>query len=168
MNTETLYIETSQAPVFNVGGALVQFLASEVPLQETTLDVLIGVLPPSVFVPLHSHNGPEWFYLLAGEMEAYIGDENGGDWKTIRTGELIVIPPGVRHAWRNHTSASVRVLSFAGTNIFAVMRKVAIPAGRTQAAPPTVEFLQELQQVAAGSGNWLATPEENAAIGLRL
>ena len=102
-------------------------------------------------------------------MEAYIGDENGGDWKIVRTGELVVVPGSVRHAWRNRSDASVRVLSFAGTNIFAVMRKVAIPAGQTQAvAPPTVEFLQELQEVAAGSGNWLATPEENAAIGLRL
>ncbi len=102
-------------------------------------------------------------------MEAYTRDEDGGDWKTIRTGELIVIPPGVRHAWRNRSDASAQVLSFAGTNIFAVMRKVAVPAGQGQtAAPPTVEFLKELQEVAAKSGNWLATPEENAAIGLRL
>ncbi len=58
MNNDTLYIETSQASVFNVGGALVQFLASEVPFPEKALDVLIGVLPRGVFVPLHSHTGP--------------------------------------------------------------------------------------------------------------
>jgi quercetin dioxygenase-like cupin family protein len=169
MNSSALTIQTSHAPVFNVGGALVQFLVSEVPFQEKALDVLIGVLPPGVFVPLHSHTSPEWFYLLAGEMEAYTGDENGGNWEIVRTGELIVIPAGARHAWRNLSNAPVRVLSFAGTNIFAVMRKIAVPADQAEAAaPPTPEFLQELQEIAANSGNWIATREENAAIGLRL
>jgi hypothetical protein len=49
------------------------------------------------------------------------------------------------------------------------MRKIAVPADQAEAAaPPTPEFLQELQEIAANSGNWIATPEENAAIGLRL
>ena len=102
-------------------------------------------------------------------MDAYIGDERGGQWAPVRTGELVVIAAGARHAWRNRTSANVRVLSFAGTNIFAVMRKIAIPADLAQAAaPPTPEFLQELQEIAANTGNWIASPEENAAIGLSL
>ena len=64
MNNNTQYVDTSQTPFSNVGGALVQFLSSEIPFQETSLDVLIGTLPPGVFVPLHSHTSREWFYLL--------------------------------------------------------------------------------------------------------
>ena len=169
MNTEAFRIQSEQAPLFNVGGAFVQFLASEVAFQEKSLDVLIGVLHPGVFVPLHSHAGPEWFFLLEGEMEGYTGDENGGSWEIIRTGELVVLSSGIRHAWRNKSQVLVRVLSFAGTDIFAVMRKIAVPADDTRpSAAPTQEFLQELQEIAAKTGNWIGTPEQNAAIGLKL
>jgi quercetin dioxygenase-like cupin family protein len=169
MKSKTLQIQSEQAPVFNVGGALVQFLASEVALQEQSLDVLIGVLQPGVFVPLHSHAGPEWFYILEGEMDGYTGDESGGCWGVIRQGELVVLASGVRHAWKNDSQTPVRVLSFAGTDVFAVMRKIAFPADAHQAAAaPTQEFLQELHEIAAKTGNWIATPDENAAIGLKL
>ena len=169
MQTETLYIDTSQAPVSDVGGAMVQFLASHVPVQETTLDVILGALPPGVFVPLHSHTCPEWFFVLEGEMEAFMGDEKGGAWKAVRPGELAVIPAGVRHAWRNRSSSTAKVLSFGGTMIFAVMRKIAVPANQANAAAaPSAEFLEELNRVAASTGNWIATPQENAAIGLHL
>lgn len=169
MSTNTLKIDSAQASLFNVGGAMVRFLASEMAFPEKSLDVLIGVLRPGVFVPLHSHAGPEWFFLLEGEMQAYTGDENGGSWETVRVGELVVLPTGVRHAWRNSTNDPVRVLSFAGTDIFAVMRKVAVPADHIQVAlSPTQDFLQELQETAAKTGNWIATPDENAAIGLKL
>ena len=168
MNTEVLYVESTRVTVSNVGGAQVQFLASDVPFSEKTLDVLIGELPPSVFVPLHSHSGPEWFFLLSGEMEAYAGNEHGGTWKLVRAGELAIVPENVRHAWRNCSSSPARVLSFAGSNIFAVMRKVAVAAEKVQIATvPTTEFLKELQTVALKTGNWIATPEENAAIGLK-
>ena len=167
MSNKGLYIESAHVPVSNVGGALVQFLASEVPFPEKTLDVILGELPPGVFVPLHSHAGPEWFFLLSGEMEAYEGTEMGGDWRTVRVGELVLVPGSVRHAWRNRTISPARVLSFGGSDIFAVMRKVAVPADKAHTvAVPTAEFLQELQTVAARTGNWIATPEENASIGL--
>ncbi len=168
MNTNSLDIESEQVPVSNVGGALVQFLTSGYPFPETTLDVILGELPPSVFVPLHSHAGPEWFFMLSGEMEAYEGTEIGGEWRPVRTGELAVISGGVRHAWRNHSNSPARLLSFGGSDIFAVMRKVAVPADKAHtAAAPTAEFLQELQTVATQTGNWIATPEENAAVGLK-
>ena len=169
MKSKTLYVESSRATVCDVGGAQVQFLASEVPFREPSLDVILGTLPAGVFVPLHSHSGPEWFFLLEGEMEAYEGDKDGGDWRAVHKGELAVIPAGVRHAWRNRSSAPARVFSFGGSNIFAVMRSVATSAQQAGAgAPPTTEFVQLLDTVAAETGNWIASPEENAAIGLTL
>ncbi len=167
MTSKGLYIENAPVPVSNVGGALVQFLSSEVPFPEKTLDIILGELPSGVFVPLHSHAGPEWFFLLSGEMEVYEGTEIGGEWRSVRVGELLVISGSVRHAWRNRSNSPARVLSFGGSDIFAVMRMVAVPADKAHlGAPPTAAFLLELQTVAAKTGNWIATPEENAAIGL--
>ncbi len=100
MKHNTLMTLASEAPVSNVGGALVQFLVSEVPIQEKTLDVIIGILPPGVFVPLHSHAGAEWFFLLSGEMEAFIGDQTGGRWQLMGPDELVIVHAGIRHAWR--------------------------------------------------------------------
>ena len=169
MTNGVLTIQSADVPVVDVGGAQVQFLSSETEFIGKTLDVLIGILQPGVFVPLHSHTGPEWFFLLEGEMEAYTGDEQGGNWGTVHGGELVVVPEGVRHAWNNKSSHPVRVLSFAGTDIFAVMRKVAVASGSGQApTTPTQEFLQDLQATAVRTGNWIASPEENAAIGLQL
>lgn len=168
MNTGTQYISTSQAPTLNAGGALFQFLASEVILGENTLDVVIAVLPPCVFVPLHSHRGAELFFTMDGELEAYAGDENGGEWRTVGAGELVVIPGAVRHAWNNRSNTPARVLSFAGNSIFEIIKKLAVPVDQVQAvAPPMAAFLQELQEIESKSGTWLATPEENAAVGLR-
>ena len=167
MNHDLAYIKTSLVPASDVGGALAQFLSTGVQFPDDTLDVLIGTLRPGVFVPLHSHSGPEWFFLLEGEIEAYTGTEVGGSWNKVRANDFTVIPAGVRHAWRNLSDAPARVLSFAGSSIFEVMRKLAVPAGQAHTvAAPSAEFLQELQAIATASGNWIASPEENAAIGL--
>ncbi len=48
------------------------------------------------------------------------------------------------------------------------MRKIAVPADPAYVpSEPTAQFLQELRLTAASTGNWIASPEENAAIGLK-
>jgi mannose-6-phosphate isomerase-like protein (cupin superfamily) len=47
---------------------------------------------------IHPHN-IEVFDVLEGEVEFLVGSE----WRTLRAGESVTVPPGERHTFRNHS-----------------------------------------------------------------
>ncbi|MGY1642674.1 cupin domain-containing protein [Geodermatophilus sp. SYSU D00703] len=58
--------------------------------------------------PLHRHtNAEEAFYVLSGEMAAWIGDGE----TLARPGTFLVVPRGVAHALRRVSDAPVRMLT---------------------------------------------------------
>src|SRR5215469_15734777 len=63
--------------------------------------ILKGVLPPGVFIPLHSHPDTEDFLVLSGETEVLKQDMRGSEWIMANAGDYIHVPGGARHAWRN-------------------------------------------------------------------
>ena len=55
-------------------------------------------LEPGVTFPMHSHPGEEIIYVLAGEWEYQV---EGKETVTLKTGEVLFIPAGVKHAAKN-------------------------------------------------------------------
>ena len=47
-------------------------------------------------VPQHSHDNEQLTYILEGALKFWIGD-NGEEELTLRAGEVLVIPPNVKH-----------------------------------------------------------------------
>lgn len=65
------------------------------------------VQPKSLGAPPHTHrNEDEYSYVLEGELGVEVGDER----MTLRAGEMIVKPRGIRHAFWNATDRPVRLL----------------------------------------------------------
>lgn len=64
----------------------------------------IQVEPHSPNVP-HAHEEEQIFILLEGEMEFTVGDET----RTIRKGDIVVIPPWVRHGGGTRDSSAIGI-----------------------------------------------------------
>lgn len=167
MEEITLIIEVTSPPLFDVMGGRVRFLASPADTSSEQ-SFLRGTLPPGVVVPLHKHDDPETFYLLEGEMQLYYDDGNESGWKAVRAGDLAVIPGGVKHAWWNRGDTSCEALIVTGADVYALFQEIAIPA--PESSSPGAPDPERIAAVAAATRQhkriWVASPEENAKIGL--
>jgi quercetin dioxygenase-like cupin family protein len=114
-------------------------------------------------VPLHSHSDPECFYVLSGNLEAFV-DDGSKTWRTVGTGSSILLANGVKHAIR--TPGDAADLIMITNNRFARFLR---EAGRsvspeTPFTPPTPEDIERVIRASAAFGYWNASPAESAAI----
>jgi len=154
--------------VFNAGGVLLEFLASPEEVGDA-ICLIRGTMPPGVVVPLHRHEEPELLYVLEGTLEVYRSNEGSAGWTAARVGDVVVIPGNVKHALRNGSSLPVTLALVTKSELYAFFRELAKPFDpNLRLTPPTAEEIQEFFAVAAKYGYWLASAEENAAIGLSI
>ena len=50
-------------------------------------------LKKGALIPVHVHDGQQWIYVLQGALQLMVGSET----VTVREGEVIHIPGGIRH-----------------------------------------------------------------------
>ena len=149
-----------------VFGPTVEFLTAP---HEAHNDLCLmrGVIPPGAFVPLHSHVDMEDFFVLSGRAQALKQVSGGYAWVDAKAGDLIHIPSGVPHAWRNISPEPFAALFITTSKMGRFFQAVGRPAtGAPQ--PVTPEDLARFLSVSAEYGYWNATPEENAAVGIQL
>lgn len=154
--------------MFDAGGVLLEFLASP---DEVGHDIglIRGTMLPGVVVPLHSHREPELLYLLSGSLEVFRSTEAVTGWTIAGRGDVVTIPGGVKHALRNSSVLPMTLALVTQWKLYEFFRELAKPVGSKQCpAAPTAEATHEIFRVAAKYGYWLASPDENAAIGLRI
>lgn len=154
--------EGEQRQTFVVLGVLLEFLAS--PQQvDGEISLILGTLPPQSVVPLHSHSDPEVFYVVEGQLEVY----EATGWRTAKSGGTVAIPGNARHALRNVSSEPATTLTVTKAELYKFFRELAKPLDPTQPfAPPTPGEMQQVFDVAAKHNYWIASPAENATIGL--
>ena len=161
MSTE---INPTTGVCLDVFGPTVEFLTAP---QEPHNDfcVMRGVIPPGVFVPLHSHPDTEDFFIISGEVQALKQVQEGYEWIVGKAGDYIHVPSSARHAWRNVSSEPLVALIITTTRLGRFFQEMGRPV--TDAPQPvTPEELAHFLTVAATYGHWNATPEENAAVGI--
>jgi quercetin dioxygenase-like cupin family protein len=159
----------SPAPdqMFDVFGVQLQFLvAPEETGNQTSL--YKGILPSGVVIPLHSHPDSEVFYVLEGTLEVYQENGEHKGWHSVLAGNAIAVAPGVKHALRNTSSAPSTAIAATEHGLYEFFREIAKPAQQRPATPPSPEDMQQLFAVAAKYSYWMGSPEENAAIGIKL
>ena len=150
-------------------GPTVEFLTSP---QEPSIDfcVLKGVIPPGVSVPLHSHPDTEDFFVISGEVQALRQGAQGYEWIEAKAGDYLHVPSGTRHAWRNVSSAALVSFIITTTRLAQFFQEVGRPVAavpQTETAEGLAQFLAHFGAMSAKYGYWNATPEENAAVGIR-
>jgi quercetin dioxygenase-like cupin family protein len=149
-------------------GALIEILASPEEIGDG-ICLIQGTLPPGIVVPLHSHPELEVFYVLDGTPEGFQSKEGKSGWTTLGAGAVVAVPGNVKHAWRNTSSLPATVVLVTTSKMYEFFSEVTTPFDPNQSpAPPTPEAMNKLFAAAARYGFWMASPEENAAIGIRL
>jgi quercetin dioxygenase-like cupin family protein len=120
--------------------------------------VMLCTLPRGVVVPMHSHADRETFYVMSGNPEAFRGDH----WEMLSPGDTFDAQDGIRHAWRNPSETSVSMLCVTTMRMARFLRDIAVDDGAADPQAGAQRFLKLAQE----HGYWLASGEENAAIGL--
>ncbi|HYH90061.1 MAG TPA: cupin domain-containing protein [Solirubrobacteraceae bacterium] len=146
-------VDPSAVETLDVLGPTIQFLTA--PDDDSAPCVMRGTIPAGIDVPLHSHADPETFLMLEGEVEGLVASAEGFAWVPVAPSDIFHVPGGAKHAFRNR-SGTAAVMNIVSTGrIGRFFREVA--------SPPTVEHFAE---TAARYGHWLASPAENAEVGL--
>ena len=149
---------------FIVLGVLLQFLSTPEQINDQ-ISVMRGTVPSGVVIPLHSHADPEIFYVLYGSLEVFQAE----GWQTVTAGEVVSIPGNVRHAVRNTSPSPITLITVSNQKLYSFFRELARPFDPNRPpAPPTPEEMQQLFSVAEKYKYWLASRDENAAIGISL
>jgi quercetin dioxygenase-like cupin family protein len=148
-----------------LGGNTVEPLS---PSSENAYGVLIGTIPTDAGAPLHSHSDSESFYLLSGEAEALVQTADGLEWQTLKPGDFVHTPGGVKHAWRNRSSETAIALVISTAEHGRALVEMGRNAGEHGFRSPSAEALQRIVEVGERHGYWYGSPEENAAVGIEL
>lgn len=131
---------------------------------DQTYCLMKGEVGSGVFVPIHSHEDRETFFVLSGEIEAWVEDK----WTVFRVGDTLDIPSNQKHAWRNTSSENVTLLIASTVKMGGFFNEVGRPADSVPPGHPEPAALQHFVEVALSYGYWLGSPDDNATIGLSL
>jgi quercetin dioxygenase-like cupin family protein len=161
-------LHESEHPLLDIFGPTVQFLTSPEEAGEAFC-VLIGVIPKGGFIPIHSHEGIECLFMLSGQQEVVVEEEGELRWIVCNAGEFIQVPSGVKHGVLNRSTKPASSLIVTTAKLGRFYKEIGRPIdpeGRQQM--PTADELQHLMNAAKRYGYWMATSEENAAVGISL
>ena len=106
--------------------------------------------------------------MLEGKLEVYQESGTGQGWSNSRAGDVVAIPADIGHALRNTSSSPATMVLVTQERLYRFFREIAKPADSEPGTPPSAKELERLFSVAAKYGYWMASPEENGAIGINL
>jgi quercetin dioxygenase-like cupin family protein len=166
MPTQAYLIHSSNVPSINLFGALHQLLVASAEASGA-FGIVRMIVPPGVAIPLHSCADPEVFYVLEGTVEFLQYEGDSSRWLTANSGDLVCAPSDVKHAFRNNSSAPVTYLVASTPNPYNFLNELKESFHPDPSAgSPTPEEMQRLLTLVAKYNYWVASPEENTAIGL--
>ncbi|MDP9241908.1 MAG: cupin domain-containing protein [Actinomycetota bacterium] len=89
-------VRSADNPTFDLQGNTIDGLAA--PRSGCTETIMYRLtVPPGAETPAHSHDHEEVFHLAAGSLKTRLDD----DAHDVRSGDTVIIPPGVRHSVRS-------------------------------------------------------------------
>jgi quercetin dioxygenase-like cupin family protein len=131
---------------------------TEVSNNEGDYCVIRCSLPAGAVVPMHSHADRETFYVVSGNLDALNGDR----WEKLGPGNVFDVRDGAQHAWRNSSQLAASMICVTTTRLARFLQDISISAAGSSAEEQAQRFLELVH----ANGYWLASPEENAAVGL--
>ena len=165
MHTEPTLIGAAPRPrqTIDLLGPRIQVVTALDGSDETPC-VLVGTIPGGGMVPLHSHPDPETFVTRAGTVEALLSLHDGPRWVALVPGDVLHIPAGVRHAFRNRCADAAVSVVVTTTRLGRFFGE----AGAAVLDAPGPAAVRHFLAVAERYGHWNATPAQNAEVGLEL
>ena len=104
-------------------------------------------MQPGRLVPLHSHIDPEGFYVLEGEIEVFVIDDDP-KWQTVSAGFSLLLEDGIRHALRNHSSKPADLVVVTNRRLADYFHQAGRQVEPGQAStPPTPDDVKQMIRV---------------------
>jgi quercetin dioxygenase-like cupin family protein len=155
------------AQPLDVLGAIVELLTDPADTSAAYC-VIKGAIPANTAVPLHSHPDDESFFVVSGTAEVLTEAPHGRlEWRRVEPGDFIHIPGDTKHAHRNRSGDAVVELVTTTSQLGRFFQEIGRPApGARPLPPPGQAELDRVLRVAQRYGHWMATPAENASVGL--
>jgi quercetin dioxygenase-like cupin family protein len=161
-------IQTNRLEMVDVLGPIVGFLTPPAG-DDSSSCVLLGMIPPGGFVPLHSHPDPETFIAISGDLEGLAERPDGFDWVQIAPGRAFHVPANAKHAFRNRSQHPAVSYVATTSKLGRFFREVGAPMQQQrQSGPPSPETVRHFLETAQRYGYWNGSPEDNAAVGIQL
>jgi quercetin dioxygenase-like cupin family protein len=123
--------------------------------------VMHCTLPAGLVVPLHSHADRETFYVISGKIDALRIDR----WQELGPGDVLDVRDGMKHAWRNSSQAAALMLCVTTTRVAKFLQAT---AASPEDISSSAEHVRRFRRLVEEHGYWLASPVENAAVGLQV
>jgi len=102
-------------------------------------------------------------------LEVFQTEGPSEGWQTINAGNVVSIPGNGRHVLRNTSPNPTTSIIVSKQQLYSFFREFARPFDpHKPPAPPTPNEMQQLFSAAGRYEYCLASPEENAAIGISL
>jgi mannose-6-phosphate isomerase-like protein (cupin superfamily) len=152
--------DVSPNATLDVFGATVEFVS-----WSDDYCVMRGVVPAGAVVPLHRHADAEDFFILSGTQQVLIQEESGLVWRDAHVGDYVGVPGNVLHAHRNVSAEPAIDLIVTTARMGRFFEEIGRPV-TDASSPPTPDELAHFVDTLTKSGFVLATPEENAAVGI--
>jgi quercetin dioxygenase-like cupin family protein len=156
--------QRSHNTTFDVGGPRIEFLTPAGSGDEPC--IIKGIIAPGEVVPLHSHPEPAAFYVISGVGGLLALTDDGLGWNELHRGDYAQIADSTPHAWRNTGDVPFTALIVTTARLGQALREMGAPSGAS--AAPVPPDMARLAAVAARHRHWLASPAENAAVGITL
>jgi hypothetical protein len=122
-----------------------------------------------ISVPLHSHPDDESFFLLSGSVQALVQRQDGFERVTMSAGDFRHVPRRVRHAWKNQSNEPAVAIIVTTSRLGRFFQEVGRPvAAGALPESPSIADVQRFIEVAARYDHCRASPQENAAVGIKL
>lgn len=109
----------------------------------------------------------EDFFALYGNIEVLMEEAGELHWVEASAGNLIEIPGNSKHAVRNRSEHPAITLLFTTSRHGRYLQEIGRSVASGESAGPPDEMQHSLK-TAKRYGYWFATPEENAAVGIKL
>lgn len=158
--TTTPYTRTVEdAPTVSVVGDVYALLARA---EDTggSLTVVHAIVPPGGGPPPHTHlHDDEAFFLIEGELDLTLGDES----HRIGPGAFAFVPRGSLHAFKNATTAPVRMLFFTtpgGVDRVFTEAGAPLAPGAREPAPVNDEAIEKLLRACAANSIVVEPPTQ--------
>jgi hypothetical protein len=102
-------------------------------------------------------------------MAIFQSKEGASGWTTVGVGAVAAVPGNVKHALCNISSLPGTIVLVTTSKMPEFFGEVSKPFDpKRRPAPPTPEEMKTFLGTVARYGYWVASPEENAAIGVSL
>lgn len=136
------------APRFWVMGDELRAMGS---LAGTTWHVMDVAVPPGSGTPPHRHASPEIFMVTEGHVSFGVAESGAFRTFTAKPGDVVTVPSGVPHLYRNETSGPARFTVLVDAGMKAFFDAVASPAPPPP-GPPSAEQMAEIMAACAAHG----------------